>query len=72
MLIQMFSMHILSSKRFDEPLFNENRKFSCNRKYYQSVHSVFTVVTCIICKFLFYFLIGFVLFPDTLTVLGTW
>ena len=61
--------YILSTKRFDECFFIENRK---NFKLgYESVYSVFiAVVTCIICKFLFFFL-GFVLFPGTLTVLGT-
>ena len=46
--------YILSTKRFDEPLFQWKQKIS--KQCYESVHSVFIVVTCIICKFLFYFL----------------
>ena len=46
--------YILSTKRFDEPLFQWKQKIF--KQSYESVHSVFIVVTCIICKFLFYFL----------------
>ena len=46
--------YILSTKRFDEPLFQWKQKIC--KQCYESVHSVFIVVTCIICKFLFYFL----------------
>ena len=46
--------YILSTKRFDEPLFQWKQKIF--KQCYESVHSVFIVVTCIICKFLFYFL----------------
>ena len=46
--------YILSTKRFDEPLFQWKQKIF--KQCYESIHSVFIVVTCIICKFLFYFL----------------
>ena len=71
MLIEMFSMQLLNIFFLLQDLmnrfFNENRKFS---KCYESVHSVFIVVTCIIYKFLFF--LESVLLPGTLTILGTW
>ena len=45
--------YILSTKRFDEPLFQWKQKIF--KQCYESVYSVFIVVTCIICKFLFCF-----------------
>ena len=47
--------YILSTKRFDEPLFQWKQKIS--KQVYESVYSVFiAVVACTICKFLFYFI----------------
>ena len=46
--------YILSAKRFDELLFQWKQKIF--KQCYESVHSVFILVTCIICKFLFHFL----------------
>ena len=46
--------YIFSTKRFDEPLFQWKQKIF--KQCYESVHSLFIVFTCIICKFLFYFL----------------
>ena len=46
---------IVSTKRFDKPLFQWKHKIF--KQGYESVHSIFiAVVTCTICKFLFYFL----------------
>ena len=47
--------YILSTKRFDEPLFQRKQKIF--KQCYESLCSVIiAVVTCITCKFLFYFL----------------
>ena len=46
--------YILSAKRFDEPLFQRKQKIF--KQCHESAHSLFIVVTYIICKFLFYFL----------------
>ena len=61
--------YILFTKRFNEPLFQEKQKIFTQGC--ESLYSVFiVVVTCIICKFLFYFLrICFIL--GNLTILGT-
>ena len=62
--------YILSNKRFDEPLFQRTQKIF--KQCYESLYSVIiAVVTCIIVNFYFIFY-GFVLFPSTLTILGTW
>ena len=46
--------YILSAKSFDEPLLQWQQKIF--KQCYESVHSVFILVNCIICKFLFYLL----------------
>ena len=47
--------YVLSTKRFDEPLFQWKQKNF--KQGYESVYSEFiAVVSCIVCKFLFYFL----------------
>ena len=45
--------YIISTKRFDEPLFQWKQKIF--KQCYESAHFVFIVVTCIICKFLYCF-----------------
>ena len=61
--------YILSTKRFDEPLFQWNRKFSNNVMNQYILYLLYLLALFV--NFYFIFL-EFVLFLSSLTILGTW